>query len=107
MNAPSMIPATAVVATGKIQLVVLGSPSGKEHTLGYLDPQFPLLAGVLRASVLKGSPAAGYGCPVWSMRRDGLTCRPATEKDFDEYRVSFESVRNNPEYEYQAAAVVA
>lgn len=102
MNAPAMIPATEVVPTGKIQLVVLGSPSGKEHTLGYLDPQFPQLAGVLAASVLKGSPAASYSGPIWSLRRDGLTCRPATEQDFDEYRVQFGSLRNDPAYEYQA-----
>lgn len=100
MNTPAIT--AAEDATAKIQLVVLGCPSGHEHTLGYFDPAYPALAGVLSASVLKGSPAASYSSPIWSMCREGLTSRLATEKDFLEYRVQFESYRNNPEYEYQA-----
>jgi hypothetical protein len=58
-----------------------------EHTLCYQQEGMTDL-GVLRASILRGSPFDGYPCPgtiVMPMNPDEM--RPATKKDFEEFGV--------------------
>lgn len=79
----------------KIRLVVYN-----EHTLGYIQPERPARLCHLHASILKGAP--------WSMtnhfslitHRD--TVRLAGQEDFDEFRVSMDGYKNQPEvYEFK------
>lgn len=75
----------------RIKLVVLD-----EHTLGYIQLAQPKYVSILHASILKGSPFPKYGIiPI-----DGHSVRLASEKDFDDYRVSFEGYKRDPHYEY-------
>lgn len=60
--------------------VVLG-----EHTLGYINPVQPDWMGVLHGSVLKGGHDWKNG-PVY-VGGMGDQMRPATQADFEEYRV--------------------
>lgn len=83
----------AVAAPDQTQLVVVG-----EHTLGYINPLQPDRAGILHASILRGSPCGrldGY------IRLDGRRVRPAREQDFNDYRVSLEGYRHDPNYHWQ------
>lgn len=80
----------------RTKLVVIDS-----HTLGYITPNNNVFAGVLHASVLKG---ASSSCPLSSMcpvSTRGRHIRLASEKDFNEFRVSFEGFNNEKEYEFQ------
>jgi hypothetical protein len=74
----------------KIKLVVIDN-----HTLGYLIPN-STMAGILRTSILKGSTWD----PNSNVETKGRQVRLASEKDFDEFMVSFEGYKKKPE-EYQ------
>ncbi len=65
----------------KTKLVVIN-----EQNLGYILPDSPDHAGLLRASVLKGS---SFNEQTGSIYIKHLSVRLATKTDFDEYRVSF------------------
>lgn len=57
-----------------------------EHTLGYLIPEWKNAVGILRASVLRGSPHSDQD--GWTMFVPGSDqVRAATEEDFQAYRV--------------------
>lgn len=76
----------------KTKLVIID-----EHTLAYIQPENPTVANILHASVLRGSPHPAFGQIMWEFK----TVRLASEHDFNEYRVSFEGYKNNPdEYEF-------
>ena len=84
------------MVTERIKLVVID-----EHTLGYLIPNSNY-AGVLRASILKGAPST---CSPLSAMNPILVIfakvRLASEKDFDDFRVSFDGYKKNKnEYEF-------
>ena len=84
------------MVTERIKLVVID-----EHTLGYLIPNSNY-AGVLHASVLRGSPVSGS--PLSAMNPIPVAfkkVRLASEKDFNDFRVSFEGYKKNKnEYEF-------
>ncbi|MEO2050277.1 MAG: hypothetical protein ABGX00_00820 [Allomuricauda sp.] len=86
------------MAQEKIKLVVID-----EHTLGYIFPELPNSAGILRASILRGSNFNDMG---GSISLHGATVRLASEKDFDDYRVVFDGYKNSPEYEYEENCIV-
>jgi hypothetical protein len=78
----------------KIKLVVL-----EENTLGYIDPILPDYVGILHTSVLRGST---YNSLSGSIYLGSKKVRLASEKDFDDYRVSFEGYKkHSDEYEYR------
>lgn len=77
----------------RIQLVVY-----KEHTLGYIDPALPNSVQILHSSALKGSPRITSGDSFHINDKNEI--RLANEKDFDEYRVSFDAYKDNDKYEY-------
>jgi hypothetical protein len=79
----------------RIKLVVIN-----ENTLGYLIPGIDW-AGVLHASVLKGSKFNNYSHAYIKDEK----VRLASEKDFEEFRVSFKGYENPDEYEYAEAQV--
>ena len=61
----------------------------KEHTLGYLFRfRSNLHLGILHASVLKGSPLNTLSSHVTIASYEFENVREATQKDFDDYRVS-------------------
>ena len=80
----------------KIKLVVI-----EEHTLGFIFPE-SIYASVLHASVLRGSPISGsFLSANEPILLGSKKVRLASEKDFDDYRVSFKGFDNELEYEYQ------
>ena len=61
----------------------------KEHTLGYLFRSGKSLRlGILHTSILKGSPLNGLASDVTILPCEIEYVREATQKDFDDYRVS-------------------
>jgi len=78
------------MTTDKIKLIVID-----EHTLAYSISDS--MAGILRTSVLKGSNFNEYD----NVSLDGHKVRLASEKDFDNFRVSFKGFDNKEEYEYK------
>lgn len=80
----------AITGMDKIKLVVIN-----ENTLGYILPERPTWAGVLRASVIKGS--VDRDCDITPIT--GKAVRLASERDFDEYRICFDGY-NNDRYEF-------
>lgn len=82
----------------KTKLVVFN-----EHTLGFIDPEYPTYVHPLQASVIKGSPVSGD--PLSAMERIAISpddkVRLASAADFNEYRVSFTGFDNKDEYEYE------
>jgi hypothetical protein len=79
----------------KIKLVVID-----ECILGYIQPNrtWPETAGILHASILRGSTCGRLEGWIFTSHR---AVRLASEKDFNDYNVSFDGYRNDPEYEYQ------
>lgn len=77
-------------STSRIKLVVIN-----ENTLGYLIPNTKY-AGVLRASVIKGSQFNDLDHVLIT----GKKVRLASKEDFEEYRVCFKGYDNPDEYEY-------
>lgn len=78
----------------KIKLVVVN-----EEALGYIFPERPFMVHVL-------------GCTESVLARDGSSMnargnktRLANAQDFDQYNVSFDGYRNNPEYLYDTTVV--
>lgn len=67
-----------------------------ENTLGYVLPNSEMV-GVLHASVLRGATSSATPKPIYMFEKTRL----ATEKDFDNFRVSFQGFNNEKEYEYQ------
>ena len=62
----------------------------KEHTLGYLIPEWPNAIGILHASILRGSPYNDLdGWIYFNPNVDAI--RAATPEDFKEYRVQLPS----------------
>lgn len=78
----------------KTKLVVVN-----ENTLGYILPETPETLGVLHASILKGALFCVHPEPKHISSLDKV--RLATEKDFDDYRMSFKGFDNPELYEYQ------
>ena len=75
----------------KIKLVVLD-----ENVLGYIHPSRPEYIYPLRISILRGA----WG-DSWEPRlKNSGTFRLATEKDFNDFNVSFEGYKKHPE-EYE------
>lgn len=78
----------------RIKLVV-----ADEHTLGYVIPNSEMV-GVLHASILKGAtwccPASIEPKPIGMFKN----IRLASEKDFDDFRVSFEGYKKDSNYEF-------
>jgi hypothetical protein len=78
----------------KTKLVVVD-----EHTLGYILPESPDYLGILHTSILKGSTLNSFSGSVCIKNRN---VRLASEKDFDDFRVSFSSAyKNTNNYEYK------
>ena len=77
-------------ATQKTKLVVF-----KEHTLGYIMPEFPNDVFVLRAYEKRGATNHEV-----ARINTGDSVRLASEKDFDFYRVSFDGFKTDAGYEY-------
>jgi len=77
----------------KTKLVVVN-----ENTLGYIIPELPDTISILHASILKGSVMVNNtgGYPI-----NNNSIRLATEKDFEDYRVSFEGYKKDSQnYEF-------
>lgn len=72
-----------------------------ENTLGYIEPEFPKILNILRAMVTKGATFRIFDEPIPIMESDVI--RLASEKDFEEYRVSFDGYKNCNliDYEYE------
>ncbi len=68
-----------------------------EHTLGYIMPEQPNRVCILHTSILRGSYLTDRSAIYVS---DG-TVRLATEKDFNDFRVSFKGFDNKEMYEYE------
>jgi hypothetical protein len=75
----------------KIKLVVI-----ENHTLGYLIPNSDY-AGILHASILKGSPYSNFGGSIYIKHKN---IKLASKNDFDNFRVSFKGFDNENEYEF-------
>lgn len=75
----------------RIKLIVY-----KEHTLACVFPESPRMAQVIRPSVLRGSHYPSYS----NFLPDPKSVRLASEKDFDDFNVSFKGFDNKQEYEY-------
>ena len=75
----------------KIKLVVL-----EEHTLGYITELMPNYVSVLHGSVLRGSP---YSIMNNNALIGNNKVRLATEKDFNDFNVSFEQYKNKSKYD--------
>lgn len=75
----------------KIKLVVYN-----ENTLGYILPEKPKYVQVLHASVLRGANHTIEPTSFYIHKSSKV--RLATEQDFNDYRVSMEGFKNNPEY---------
>lgn len=77
----------------KIKLVVIN-----ENMLGYIDSHSDKYAGILNSSVLRGSSYSSLNGPYLIGYLTKV--RMASEKDFEELRVSFEGYDNSTVYEY-------
>ncbi|MEI6752363.1 MAG: hypothetical protein WCK78_04275 [Paludibacter sp.] len=69
-----------------------------ENTLGYILPETPETLGVLHSSILRGAVFEVHPEPKHIISLDKV--RLATEKDFENYRVSFKGFDNQELYEY-------
>lgn len=79
----------------RIKLIVVN-----EHTLGYVFPETPNFYSILHSSILKG--AIFELNPSCKLMNKNDKIRLATEKDFDDFRVSSIGFTDNPkEYEYE------
>lgn len=58
----------------------------EEHTLGYIDSRQPNVLGILRASILRGSPLSPFS--GFTILPPNPKLRPATREDFDAFNVS-------------------
>lgn len=77
----------------KIKLIVYN-----EYCLGYILPEYPNMVCTLADSVLKGAPFRVINEPYQITKSDKI--RLASEKDFEDFRVSFERYDNRKLYEY-------
>jgi hypothetical protein len=82
-----------IIDTKRITLVVVN-----ENTLGFVMPKEPKLVGILHASILKGA-CTGLNAGYFQLG-DSDIVRLAKEKDFKEYRVSFEDYKDSNKYKY-------
>lgn len=76
----------------KTKLVVFN-----EHTLGFITSETPEYVQPLHASILKGAPFETYPSSKWISKNDKV--RLASEKDFNDFRCSFEGYKEE-EYEF-------
>lgn len=58
----------------------------KEHTLGYIDSNYPDWIQILHSSILKGSTLGIYPSSIYKARVEDY--RNANKKDFEEFRCS-------------------
>lgn len=79
----------------KIKLVVIN-----ENTLGYITPEQPYNYSTLHASILRGAIFELHPGPKLINKSDNI--RLASEKDFEDYRYSFEGY-SPEEYEFATA----
>lgn len=82
-----------LVGLEKTLLVVVG-----EHTIGYIDPSSPLHFGIFHASGLRRSP---YSNIQGFAMLPNNEWRLATEKDFEDFNVSFEPYKDNENFLYK------
>lgn len=77
-----------------VKLVVMN-----ENTLGYIQPETPDTINILKESILKGgySSTTPHSLPI----KQSDIIRLASEKDFNEFNVSFEGYKNDPDYQYK------
>lgn len=69
-----------------------------KYCLGYILPECPNMVCTLADSVLKGAPFRVMNEPYQITKSDKI--RLASEKDFEDFRVSFEGYDNRELYEY-------
>ncbi len=79
----------------RVKLVVVN-----EHTLGYINPIVPRTYSILHASILKGA-AINDRLPSAKNINKSDNIRLASEKDFDDFKVSFKGFDDLLEYEYK------
>ncbi len=85
----------------RTQFIVL-TTYGQENVLGYINPQQPNVIGILHASPLRG--AVLNDRDGWTyLPTDTTKFRPATLKDFADFRVSYGGFDNPTHYEPLAA----
>lgn len=77
----------------KIKLVVF-----KEHTLGYILPELPNQVCHLYASILKGATCSRLAGSTFINNPSDV--RLASEKDFENFNVSFNGYKTDEKYEY-------
>lgn len=77
----------------RIKLIVYN-----EYCLGYILSEYPNMVCTLADSVLKGAPFRVINEPYQITKSDKI--RLASEKDFEDFRVSFEGYDKRELYEY-------
>lgn len=81
------------LSVSRIKLVVYN-----EHTLGYIDPEFPQYVQVLHSSVLKGDSTTQLRDKILISSLTSI--RLASKKDFEDYKVSFDAYEKDGNYAY-------
>jgi hypothetical protein len=73
----------------------------QEHTLGYINPEYPTSVFILATFPTKGSPNSDPLAHSFPLSRDGKDVRLAKAEDFEEYRIDITPyIRDEDSWEF-------